>query len=923
MYRYYQVGEKSPWTPISDDAQVFENARKANAKKITILAVSEVVDDETTDKASLSYRGPLYFDIDCKDNLQQAIESTRLLVHRLRDLQVPDHAIEVVASGSKGLHVMVPQSVFSSGRPFQQLPLVYLEMAKELHVLGLDFQVYSMGRGVCWRLLNVKREHDGKYPVPLTLPELAELTPERYREYVQEPRPKPQYDLKGVKAAGLASLFERARKAVKDKPAPASSVVPTPKLQELQENPPPCLYELGDYNTREEKNFNEVALQFGALIARSGISASVWEPQASRMAESGHSSQYDSPKSRYEHVLGMVSYAQAKPSLYFACNAMRGVLRAKVCETCPIFESGDDEQDHGLELGIMEKDDGYFLPGPKSDHRISTFVLNPVDVYMEQPQRGGAPIRVATDFEVIARGNVLGLAHFQETSWSSRSRFLQELEGIANLSFIGTDADIQRIKHIVYKEGRELGEITRVHAAGIHLQEIGRRDVRVYVEPGMSVNELRVSNTHQLVDNVLAPPKLKDRKLPMHADPDVTHALQNLLRINSKGVVAQLLGWFSACHLKVHFMKRYTQFPLLSVWGPAGAGKTKATSLFAWLNGCDYTLLDAPVNLASTTQWSIVSYCASTTTVPRLLDEYNKSKMSKKMYDFCGEVMKASWGGQVMTRGQVRRSAGTSRTNAEVVQIPVSAPLVIMSEQAPTMPALQQRSVQVMLTRHGRLGCEDAFFEASAAREQLARMAKAMVTQALRTPLEWIEDRLNAYQQVVPKEMEDRPQYSYQLLLVGLDFFGHCCRELGLAVDEDVRGLKRALIDMLSEDGQEIARNKARSEVDVMLEDIGTMISLSADGHENWLREGRHYAVADQWLLLDIPIVHALYKRYKIQSREGAVIDSSGQFATLLKQEQYYEGQVVSQVMGVSRPVAKLNLEKMEEKGILTSIFTP
>jgi hypothetical protein len=180
---------------------------------------------------------------------------------------------------------------------------------------------------------------------------------------------------------------------------------------------------------------------------------------------------------------------------------------------------------------------------------------------------------------------------------------------------------------------------------------------------------------------------------------------------------------------------------------------------------------------------------------------------------------------------------------------------------------------------------------------------------------------MNAYRSTVPVELDDRPRFSYQVLLTGLDFFSHCCRELGLSLDAEVRELKRCLIEVLTNESDEIARGKVRSEVDAVLEDIGTMIALSADS-EQWLRVGRHYVVTDDFLLLDLPVVHALYKRYKTSMRDSVTIDSTAQFITLLKQEIYYDGTVILPDMGVNRPVTKLSLAKMDEKGMSVTLFT-
>ena len=145
MFRYYQLSNDSKWLPVPDSDQVKSTVLEAGAKKLTILSVSEIVSDDT-DREKLSFKGPLYFDIDSAD-VVGAAASCASLIGKLKDLEVPDDAIDIFASGGKGFHVIVPATVFSTGRALKGLPSVYKEMALSLYVPGMDFGVYCGGRG--------------------------------------------------------------------------------------------------------------------------------------------------------------------------------------------------------------------------------------------------------------------------------------------------------------------------------------------------------------------------------------------------------------------------------------------------------------------------------------------------------------------------------------------------------------------------------------------------------------------------------------------------------------------------------------------------------------------------------------------------------------------------------------------------------
>ena len=925
MYRYFQTGEKTRWEPIQDAPDVEDQAIRKGAKKVSILAVSEIINEETVREA-LSYKGPLYFDIDFKGDIGQAIASTRELVRKLGELGVPDWAIKVYASGGKGFHVIVHASIFSSGRPLRDLPAIYKEMALELYVLGMDFQVYSGGRGVTWRLQNIQRE-DGRYRVPITIEELYHLKSQDYQQLTSTPRiiPPAFYD-PDFKAIGLEALMERAKRRARSRPRQPEPV-PDQDLEIFREEPPPCINELVEYKVRPSKNFNQVAHQVAIFVARSGMDDSASSSLLSRLADNAESGSYNSPRARQDHANGLVQYLKTTPNNKFACNAMRAVMINRPCAECGLCQTGDEDAEPGEEVGLVEREDGYHVLGNNGDRRISTFTLEPVDAYYEQSQSGNELRRVGATIEVIKDGQILGTTTFKESGWGAKSSFKSELAGIGNVAFYGSEDDIQRIKHIVFDEGREMGEIIQVYSAGIHRYKVGKRDVMVYVEPSMSINQYRVRGTHRLEGTVNAAPCIKDVEIPEIADELVAEVMRNLMRVNEPEVVAQILGWFSACHLKTHLMKRYRQFPLLSLWGRAGAGKTMTSVLFSALSGCDPTSEDGSFSVAGITPFAITNYCSTTTTVPRILEEYNKSKMAQRNYDQCGEIMKMSWNQQVLAKGTLRKSNanGKGRSGAEVVEYPISSPLVVTSEQAPQMPALKQRMVQVQMSDTS-IKLEDrrnSFFMAQSNGQAMRSMAKAMVIGALNMKDSWIEEKMGHYHEKMPDDLVARPRYSYQTLMTGLDFFEHVSNDLKLP-EVNVGWLKEALLDDLTGRAESLFREKMRSDVDIVLDDLGILIQQTLNNTANWLHVGSHYIIEGDRLYFDLAVTYANYRMYKSSLREPMIIENTQIFTDLIKDEAYCvstQSMQGAKLLGINRATLELDMVKMAEKGLDVSLY--
>lgn len=926
MYRYVLPSEQGAWVPIrSEDLEA--RIKELDAKKVTILEVSELVEDGR-DRKSYSYRGPLYFDIDCKGDLALAIESGRKLADKLIDLGVPQQGVRIYASGSKGIHITVDQKYFSSGRPIKGLPLVYKAMAKELYVPGLDFAVYSCGRGNAFRVVNVQRD-DGKYRVPLMYDELSTLSVEQYRELTAVPRNVAIIEPAPVKATLLALMFDEARKEVNTLAPPTVIVSSKEGVEELAREVPPCVQRLVDWKgIRPERNLNQVAMQLGIYLARSKVSDVIADGLISRLVDNSKSSKYDSLRAKQEHIMGQIGFMATAEDYHFSCPSMRSMLEKPPCHGCPLENSPESGSSASAMQGLVERDDGMYVISSRTEKMLTNFSMLPTDHYIEIPRDGATGRRVGTRMELYEKEELVATVMFQESSWLSRSAFMRDTtEGHGVLMFFGTDNDVQKIKGHVLNKEQTMGEIYRVHTCGTHLEFIGKTEILTYVEPDMSINSNRIQGTHELAGEVVARPYFSHTNICAAADADADDALANLLNINQPIDIGLITGWFAACHLKAHVMALYSQFPVLSIWGSAGAGKSVTVSLISWLNGTDYMMRDTPVNVSNITPYAILDYCSSTTTVPRVLEEYNKSKMRANNWKAVGEMLKASWNGETVLRGVLSDSKkDTGRTGAKVSKIPITSPLVVVSEQELEMPALQERSIRVKLSKEKRKGRGQELREASRLRSKLREIGKAMMARSLQLTLEQVREIFERTESMISYELDDRPRYSYQISLLGLLFLQQVVKN-DLKLEKSVKEIETvitALTDFFQHLGDAAKEFNARSEIDAVLEDMNVMVGLSNGTDTQWLGKGIHYLVIDEGatLLIDPMLCHALYKKYvRSSSHQPVVIESAKQFSTLICDEPYYAGMRAVAGMAGGRPMVRLDRAKMAAKGVDSSNF--
>ena len=549
MYHYYQRSEHDAWFLLSSQGEEnpVELAKAQGAKKLTILALNQMVNDGTEaelprNRDKIGYRGPLYFDIDCKDDLAQAITSGQELIGKLTRMGVPKGCLEIFLSGSKGLHVLVNETLFGARRFTLRLPEIYKEMARDLFVIGLDYSVYSSGRGNSFRIVNLQR-HDGKYRVPVTPDELANLTVDGYRQLVQAPRAVEVDDPQGLVVHELKAMFEEAKKRVNAKPK-LVIIASSADMEAIREPVPTCIQMLCDTDSlKADASYNQAATQLAAYIVRAGVSQTVSESLAARLASSAKSSKYNTAKLRRDHIEAQIRYVEHTPTFSFGCNAIRALLSKRPCEGCAIEAGANKGGDQDAGLCAVVEPDGYYIRLGDGKRRISNFTLVPVDVFIDVPQDGTTPRRIATRMSVMKDGNELAKLIFKEAAFAGRSAFLKELEGLTDLTFQGSDLEIQKIKLAIFREAQDVGEIFQVYTAGVHMDFVDDIPLFTYVEPDMSVNTVKVRGTHQFLGNLVARPYFAHTTMPERADQDVDKTLDNLFKINQKHEVGMMIGW--------------------------------------------------------------------------------------------------------------------------------------------------------------------------------------------------------------------------------------------------------------------------------------------------------------------------------------------------------------------------------------------
>jgi hypothetical protein len=242
------------------------------------------------------------------------------------------------------------------------------------------------------------------------------------------------------------------------------------------------------------------------------------------------------------------------------------------------------------------------------------------------------------------------------------------------------------------------------------------------------------------------------------------------------------------------------------------------------------------------------------------------------------------------------------------------------------MPALQERSIRVKLSKEKRKGKKEQLRSASRGRKKLREIGKALMAVSLQTSSKRVDEYMQSCEDCLSEDLDDRPRYSYQVCLTGIKFLRDVVeKELNL---EKSAAKLNEMVDTLEDHyaniGADVADVNARSEVDAVMEELHIMASMPR-GNDSWLTRGIHYVVVeeDTVLVIDPMLCHALYKTYiRSVSMSGAVIESARAFLDLIKEEPYFIEFQSATGMASGRKVAWLDRAKMLQKGVDSTNFT-
>lgn len=702
LYRYYQVtGGADPWVPI----QAEQDLSAIGPTFITVLMLDTILDRDSSAELrdATKYLGPLYFDLDDRDDVTHSISGAKQLISKFKELGLQDNDIEVYLSGKKGLHLIIPEQVFmQKPAPTLQLPAIYKEMAFNFAVDTVDFKVYTAKMGRMLRTCYNVREN-GNYRVPVTIQELQSLDAESYNALCKTKR----IVTKGTPAfrPGIAIEFDKARQKVHGTKKKKSKPVDPATLKQHE----PIVKQLmAGINLSGDVGFNKIALQMCLYAREAGIKEDDLVQQCQGLL-ANHSSdgRYNNAIRRERELRRMYAYIDDNCSYEYGLGGIKSCLSVEASATV----SDSIEDTSVFSCGVSESGRNYVVSKGEAGYvPISNFIFDDVSVILNA--NSGRFISFSSTLKGDSNVHLNTKVTVAADKFLSQHTLSETLNGTGIL-LAGTDLHIKGIQQIMLKKSTERTYV--VDTEGVNLINVGAidRNVEELQKPfivwadmrGVQVPERIAELGYKFVfqgypdeDGVIKTdltdaPSAAAWLARAGSAERLDHTLRNLFECQSPEVVGKMLGWMVASFWRQLFHAEYGKFPLLHVYGPAGAGKTEFTQTLLRLF---FFRAQPQMTSPGSTPYAFLSLVSGSGSIPVVLDEYKPQTMPRENLEKFRALFRDAYNMKDSFR------AGGNRTKdhySALNKITLSSPIIFLAEALETETAVVERVVLVTLKR--------------------------------------------------------------------------------------------------------------------------------------------------------------------------------------------------------------------------------
>lgn len=962
-YLFYQkTGGQNQWEcALATERDALFNG--GEVEFVTALDVDNSFTQALTLEESIAvkYSAPYGFYVDFDGDLDEVLGQAKVYLLKLEQAYGLDISqARLWFTGGRGCHVEIPMQCWLAKVPpsgIAGLPLVFREIALATYVDTLDLRVYSTKRGRMWRTPNYKRKN-GLYKVQVTVDEFMDATPETYVTICSKPRrPIPTTPPTFNPKLGLAYTLakEKVDAALKKRKARKVSAS-TVTRYEGQWPDSVRLLMTGEF-LKEGVGWNQIALQLASLALALGKTEDELVADSNGLIDThqGDSDRYGNPRKREIELRNQYRYQDGNVTYEYSVGGVKSLFaKGAYCADLDMGEytpDEDEDQDEGEGKGDSDGDDGDLDPTkdslPPSDEAVdedeapSKVVFSKKGIFAatDDGYKVACPLGlfhpvalvdkddkpVGYEVEVFLKSKSIGTFYITLSALRTKSTFNDWINTFSTWQNL-TDLQVGHLAH-------ELRERTSKRKSKMILTS--REGLDVVIPPGAksvhdidiiyaspeacftldSDREYRFRGQHEaggsFKSDLMSAKDLEDT-------PETREFFDRLFRINTKANVGMTVGWFVAAFQCQIVRFHWKAFPLLQVWGVAGAGKSQTVELLSHMH---YNMVHPKkISSAGNTFFPMMAAVTQSASVPVIFEEMKPRQMAKYQLDQLQNLFRTNYTGEAIERGGVNRD--TAGGGTIINSYNNVAPVMFLGEALESQSAIMERCVSVSLTKEDRAGRSDDFEYCYERRigGPLASLGKDLAMISLASKVDEVRERVSTYrnmfkERVGRKAFEDqnRPYHNVAVTLTGLYLLKYAMgRKFGTRYDETLDEIMEAVADYALNNTRRVM-----SEVAKVLDVMGQLTRIQNDEYK--IVKGVDYITDGTTMELKLRPAYARYVRYQRGLGMEVLFDTDRAFQAAMER---YSGTLATLVDASSplyrnpfEPVFKISVTTMADEG--------
>lgn len=969
FYFFYQLKPETVWkVALATDRQ------KVIREKKPVFVTALDVDNSFTEDLSLEetcnirYSGDLYFDFD--GAIDDVLPNVKEFLTKLKAKGVDLDSIRCYLTGGRGFHFEIPMATYVGTPPKNGvvgLPHIYKEMANELYVETLDLAIYSAGRGRQWRTTNVERidkngDPTGKFKVPVTHHDILGMNVADYDGMCTSPRNEPPRALPQL-ASEMALLFQLGKDKVEKALARKKSRKHVDNSLERFRGEWPEIVKciLQNAGVIEGVGWSSIALQLAITAVALGKTEEQLITDADPIinGHAGDSDKYRTPRDRRADLRRRYRFANGNVNYEFSPGGILALVE-KHLRNNNEFNCGDYVPDpiivskstavatvnpDGTAVAVTDgvTTEAEHVPEPKwRTMEMGSLRVCEQGIFVRSQEHGWVNVcgigmqnpmafktmtndHIGFELDCYLGGKSLGRKHLPMSAFASRGQF-HAWSGTMGASMSATDMATGKIVDLLRIESERNNNV---------MYALEREGVDLIVPPGCtdkSQFDVVWASTDRVISSGTTPYRFSGRHgAEGYANTDLLNAgplevtdapfIEAMLNVNTTANMAKIIGWFSAAFMTQLIRRELNQFPLLQVYGQAGAGKSSVVEM---CNGLHYHMKKRrqlnPTGKALT-PFAIMVATATSASIPVVFEEVKPRELAKEVKDVINGVFRTNYRGDTQQRGSMNQNV--SRKEVTIQDYANVAPVAFVGEAIQDQAAILERCVIVSLSKADTHGRAVPFNYCVANAATMGKLGKRMVEIVLTWNCVDIANKIRGYVAALEENLptgergkHHRPVFNLAVCMMGLELYKAALASVfGDRFEDDVQAMQDSILI-----GIESSIPHNMSEAARVLD---VMAQLTRNRDPNYkLTYGTHYTVSEDGTSVDLKLRESFTQYVKWQRSLGqevlfdthnAFIAGMVNYAGTIKRA-CPENEALHDSAGAR--IFRLNAKYMEEEGV-------